>query len=266
MSSYSEKLYRYDTTIDLMLSGSTLHLDNRPMNNKKLKAHKGVTNTLLFSVTDKDRRPQNMFTDHVRAHIISPTNRRRLLTKKLEPAFELGKLTLLLTDGDLQNITSGLYHIYLTYSPDVNEEMPLYSDQNNNVKFEIEITEQVVMDPVATQEETSFSQTSSTLSGGSANVFVSDAMFGNLEKNFQNAQHSVAIYPEGYTGQVLVQASCISTTPNTEDTSKDWFTVKTVDLVNESNISHQTFSVNCNWVRVVSTPTSGTITKVLLRN
>lgn len=266
MSSYSEKLYRYDTKLDLVISQSTLQLDNRPMNNRKLKAHKGVTNTILFSITDKDRKAQNVFTDTLRAHIINPTNRRRLLTKVLEQSFDIGKATLVLTDGDLQNITSGLYHIYLTYSSEPTESMPFFSDQNNNVKFEIEVTDQVVSDPVPTQEETAFSQTSSTLSGGSANVFVSDAMYGNLEKNFQNAQHSIALYPDNYTGQVAIQASCLTGVPSTEDTSKEWFTVKTLDFANQANISHTTFQVNCNWVRVVSTPTSGSISKVQLRN
>lgn len=266
MSSYSEKLYRYDTQVDLVISQSTLHLDNRPMNNKKLKAHKGVTNTILFSITDKDRRPQNVFTCTLRAHIINPTNRRRLFSKILEQSFDIGKATLVLTDGDLQNIERGLYHVYLTYSAEPNEVQPFYSDQNNNVKFEIEITDQVVSTPVATQEETAFSQTSSTQSGGSANVFVSDAMFGNLEKNYQNAQHSIALYPDSFTGQVAIQASCITGVPSTEDTSKEWFTVETLDFVDQQSISHNTFRVNCNWVRVVATPTSGSITKVQLRN
>ena len=34
----------------------------------------------------------------------------------------------------------------------------------------------------------------------------------------------------------------------------------------ESNIVTQTFQTNCNWVRAVIKPTSGTISKVLLRN
>ena len=106
--SYSEKLYRYNDEITLVVNQTTLYLDNRPMNNRKLKAHKGVTNDLTFHVTDKDRKKQNLFNETITAHIIDPTNKRRLLSKDLEPVHELGKALLILTDGDMQNINSGL--------------------------------------------------------------------------------------------------------------------------------------------------------------
>lgn len=264
--SYSEKLYRYDNPVALVLNQTSLYLDNRPMNNRKLKAHKGVTNELLFHVTDKDRKKQNLYTDTITAHIINPTNQRRLLSKDLEPANELGRATLLLTDGDLQNVDAGLYFLHLTYSNDNVEDKAFYSDQNNNVRLEIEVTGQIVQDPVPTQVNDSFLQTGNTMLGDAANTFVSSALLGNLDKNFQNAQHTVALYPSSYTGQVTVQASCIIGTPDSDDASVDWFDVTNIDLTDASNATSKTFSVSCNWVRIVSKPQSGSIDKIMLRN
>lgn len=264
--SYSEKLYRYDNTVALVLSQTSLYLDNKPMNNRKLKAHKGVTNELLFHVTDKDRKKQNLYTDTITAHIINPTDQSRLLSKDLEPANELGKATLLLTDGDMQNIDSGLYFLHLTYSNDAQEDRAFYSDQNNNVRLEIEVTGQVVQDPVPTQVNDSFLQTGNVDLGDAANTFVSSALLGNLAKNFQNAQHTIAIYPSSYTGQVTIQGSCIIGTPDSDDASLDWFDVTNVDLSSADSVTSTTFSVSCNWVRVISKPQSGSLEKIMLRN
>jgi len=79
--------------------------------------------------------------------------------------------------------------------------------------------------------------------------------------------HSIAIYPSSYTGNLTIQASCIESTPNSDDASSDWFNVlSNISLSSESNIVHRTFTVNANWVRVLHTPTSGSISNVLLRN
>jgi hypothetical protein len=266
MSNFSQGLYIYDNEIDVTITSTSILLDNRPMNNRKLKAHKGVTNEFIFNVTNRDRKPQNLYSDTLRASIINPTNKKRLVTKTLEVNMDLGKAKLLLTDGDLQNIERGLYWIYLTRSDSEIESRPLYSDHNNNVRFEIEVTDQVVQDPVATQTNTTFVQTANTMLGDAANILVSSALYGNIEKNFTDSQHTIAVYPDTYTGQVTVQGSCITGTPDNEDDSKDWFNIQNMDISNSSVINHTTFVVSCNWIRVVSKPTSGSISKVLLRN
>ena len=235
------------------------------------------------------------------AYIVSPTNKGRLVTKKLEHTSDVGVVKLILTDGDLQNVKQGLYHMHIVKN-DQNDQtyLPLYSDQQGNARIEIEVTDlngrviyhenanylepgtkrraveievtdQVVQDPVATQEDLTFLQTADTDTGANANVYVSNAMYGNLEKNFQNCQHTVAVYPtSAYTGQVTVQASLISGVPDSDDTSNDWFDVKHIDMTANTQIRTSTFTVSANWIRVVSKPTvsdtTANLTKVLLRN
>lgn len=264
------KLYLYEDTVELVINtdGLGIYVDNRPMNIKKFLAHKGVTNELFFTVRNRDRKLQNVFNESIRAHIVSPTTRTRLLSKVLEHTTDVGKIKLTLLEGDLQNIGSGMYHIYLTRTSQDNIDRPFYSDQNNNVRFDIEITDQTAMEPIPTQEATDFTQVANTLLGDSSNVFVSNAFYGNVDRNFINAQHTIGIYPETFTGNITIQGSCITGVPEQEYNSLDWFNITTIPLSNSSSIAHQTFSVNANWIRIKYTPDdeSSTISKVMLRN
>ncbi len=269
--SYSEhKLYLYQDTVELVINtdGLGIYVDNRPMNIRKLQAHKGVTNELFFTIRNRDRKLQNVFTETLRAYIVSPSTRTRLLSKVLEHTADVGKVKLTLLEGDITNIKPGMYHMYITRSTQEEVDKPLYSDQNNNVKFDIDISEQAFIEPTPTQEDTNFLQTANTLLGDSSNVFVSNALYGNVDRNFLNAQHSIGIYTNTYTGNITIQGSCVSGVPEHEHDSLDWFDVTTVALSNTSSITHRTFSVNCNWVRIVHTPDdeSSSVTKIILRN
>ena len=262
------KLYLYNTSIDLVVSSTSIYVDNKPMNNRILSAHKGVSNEIYFNIRNRDRKLQNVFSDTLRAYIIDPGSKKRLLTKILEHTSDVGIVKLVLVEGDLTNLDAGLYQVHITRSTQEDTDLPVYVDQNNNVKFDIKITDQTSVEPVATQEEAVFSQLANTALGDSSNVFVSSALYGNLDHNFVNAQHSIALYTTSYTGNITIQGSCLQGVPDTDDVSKDWFNITTLALSNSSVITHRTFSVNVNWVRVIHTPdnSSGTIDKVLLRN
>jgi hypothetical protein len=67
---------------------------------------------------------------------------------------------------------------------------------------------------------------------------------------------------------VKIQASCLIGTPEGDDASKDWFDVTTLSLANVSGITHNTFQVNCNWIRIVHYPDDqqSVFDKFLLRN
>jgi hypothetical protein len=267
MSDYGDhRLYLYDDTIELVInSNGNLYVDNRPMNLRTLQAHKGVNNELFFTIRDRDRKLQNVFSDTLRAYLIEPLTKRRVFSKILSHN-SVGKVKLTLTVGDLIDIESGLYHMYITRTNQEDQDLPVYNDQNNNIRFDINITDQTGVEPIPTQQNSTFLQTGNVLLGSDTDIFVTNAMLGNLDHNFSNAQHTVAIYADGYTGEIEIQASCLLNTPNTDHNSKDWFLVDTLSIDNLTGIAHKTFQVNCNWVRIVHRPVSGTITKVLFRN
>jgi hypothetical protein len=259
MSQGNQKLYLYDNIIDIVVDSYGVYVDNRPMNNRKLIAHKGMTNELIFNITDRDRKKQNVFGDTFSANIVNPTTKRRILSKLLEQTTKVGQVKLVLNDGDLVNLDAGLYTIYIVMQKADGSDAPVFTDQNNGLKFQIEISDQIGREPVATQTISSFVESGS-------NVYVSSAMKGNVDRNFNHSLHSLAIYPSGYTGNIVIQGSCLENAPNSDDASTDWFDISNVSLTSSSVLTHRTFKVNANWIRIKHTPTAGSISKVLIRN
>ena len=82
MSYGDHKLFLYDTSVDLVINSDGLYVDNRPMNNKKLIAHKGLSNEIIFNIRNPDRKLQNIDSDNIifelsapnRAGILIPDN------------------------------------------------------------------------------------------------------------------------------------------------------------------------------------------------
>lgn len=259
MSQGNHKLYLYEDYIDLVIDSNGVYVDNRPMNNRKLIAHKGITNELVFNITNRDRKKQNVFGDTFSGNIINPTTKRRVLSKLLEQTTKVGQVKLVLNDGDLANLDAGLYTIYITMLKSDGTDAPVFTDQNSGLKFQIEISDQVSEEPVTTQSTSSF------LESGS-NVYVSSAMYGNADRNFNHSLHSLAIYPSSYSGVITIQGSCLENAPNSDDASTDWFNISNVSLTASSVLTHRTFQVNANWLRIKHVPTAGTISKVLIRN
>lgn len=256
------RLFLYEDAVDLVVTTNSFYVDNRPMNNKSLIAHKGLTNTIKFNIRNRDRKLQSVFADELVAYLVNPATKKRLVTKRLENTSDVGIVKLYLTKGDIQDIDAGLYKIYITRTNSEGVDLPIYSNQNNDISFDIEISGQAVFDPVPTQVDESLTQVS-------ANVYASSALFGNLDRNFNHAQHSVAIHPSTYTGNVKVQASCLLGAPGSDDASNDWFDVTgNIALTSDSNVFCRSFKVNANWVRVLSYPddANSSITKVQLRN
>ena len=108
MAQSDHRLYLYDNIIDLVIGTDGLYVDNRPMNNRKLTAHKGLTNEILFNIRNRDRKLQNVFSDVLSAYLINPTTKRRLFYKLLEHTDTVGQVKLVLDEGDLRNVTAGL--------------------------------------------------------------------------------------------------------------------------------------------------------------
>lgn len=257
----SAKLYIYDTRIGLVITSDNIIVDNRPMYQRTIVAHKGLHNRINFEIRNRDRQLQNVYSQELVAYIIEPGTGRRLVTRMLETTQTMGEAVLDLIPGDIQNLEAGRYHMYVTRStPEFINDLPLYANQDNDLRFDIEITDQALVSPVATQEDNDFRETST-------GVFVSTSMPGNIYRNFPNAQHSMAIYLSSFVGDVKIQASCVGGSPDTDDASPDWFDVysETVTEADDGILEH-TFQANVNWIRVVFEAASGTVSKVQLRN
>ena len=269
MSYGDHKLFLYDEVVDLVIGSDGLYVDNRPMNNKKLTAHKGLSNELIFNVRNKDRKLQNVGIDVLRGTLYHPSTGKRIFSRVLEHTGSTGQVKLVMAEGDTTNLEPGLYQLYVSRETPEGNNLPVFADQNNNIKFDIQIVDQTRLTPVDTQTAnvSQFMQVTNTNNGDSSNVFVTSAFKGNQSRNFTSCLHSIAIHPDTFTGNFSIQASCVENTPDTSNSSSDWFNVVSdVSLTSNSTIYHNTFQVNANYIRVLSEPTAGNISLVQLRN
>ena len=76
---------------------------------------------------------------------------KEFLQKVLEHTGSKGQIKLTIVEGDLTNLESRLYQIYISRENMEGNDLPVYSDQNNNIKFDIEVLDQTNLKPVETQ-------------------------------------------------------------------------------------------------------------------
>ena len=59
------RLYLYEDVFEVVLTESSMYLDNRPMNNRKVQLHKGLLNEIFFHVRNRDRKLQMVNNLHI---------------------------------------------------------------------------------------------------------------------------------------------------------------------------------------------------------
>lgn len=264
------KLFLYETTVELTVTTNGVYVDNRPMNNTtRLVAHKGLNNEIKFTIRNRDRKPQNVSSSTITAYLIDPNTKRRVVSKILEnTGTDIGVVTLVLTNADLQNVSPGLFRMHIARSEADGTESPVFTDQANNVRFDIEITDQADEVPIATQSVTTFQQLANINLGDSANIYGTSALYGNVDRNFEDGLHTMAFYTTTYTGNISIEGSCVEGVPSGGLASTDWFVISNVALANVTSITSTTFNINANWIRVLSYPDDGvsSLDQVQLRN
>lgn len=283
------KVFLYDHVVQLLAVGDTFCSckDNGPMNNNvPLRAHKGLDNKLIFRVLGPDRTPFDISCDQqVYARIIDPDNRKVCLEKlcRLGPA--KGIITLELDAGDLALIHAGLYEIVLIRTqsfvsnvPDYYVEKPLYSDMDDNVAMEIEITEQAFKAP----------QPSITLLPGDwtpdiiiptfgppSPCFYSPRIPGGRVLNHIESVQTFSTYTRNFTGVLEIFGS-LEETPDPYLNNARWFKIypssmsQDIEFIGYTGTQAWTFSANFMWLKFRYFPSqqvldSGVLEKLIVR-
>lgn len=271
----SHTLYNFGfPNIELVFTTDVVQVDNRPMNQKKVTVHKGVTNKIDFTVRDRDRQLVDVSSSTVTASLVSADTGRRIFQKIMEvQGLPTGQAQLIIPPSDIAPLQVGLYNLSITYSDDGGvTEFPLYSNQNDHVLINLDLRSTLEFDPDPTQETTTFTLVDP---GNSEPVYyVSDPFNGNQEQNQSHCLHTIAFYMDQFVGEVTVQGSLQETVPNAENET-DWFDINVQGDIGSPEIPFTTaftgidpfnFTVNAVWIRVKYTVTSGSITKIQLRN
>lgn len=274
------KLYLYKNFIDLLISNDKICVakDNAPMNNYKIKLHKGIDNKIDFRVYDRDRKEQNVSNLVVRALICDKITKERIIDKFCDAGYSKGSLVLNIREGEIADVAPGFYKLIVTSETELvyGQEGDVignafYTNHNSDIEIEVEITETATILPEPTFEITTWTpqrliQNSKLISYYTAAVPCSRV------KNHIDPLHTVAMYLKNYSGKIQVLATLEHTPPQD---LKEWFPIDITSLDNFINIEnttgifHFTFKSQFMWIRILHTPkdgTDGVIEKVLIRN
>lgn len=282
------KVYMYDHVRQLLVVGDTFCncRDNGPMNNTPLRAHKGLDNKLIFRVLGPDRAPVDVACNNqVYARIIDPENRKVVLEKlcRLGPA--KGLITLELDSGDIVDIHAGLYEMVLIRTqdfianvPNYYVEKPLYSDINNNVSMELEITEQAFKAPhpsvVLLPEDWTPDIIVPTF-GPPMPCFYSSRIPGGRVQNHKDSVHTFSTYTRNFTG-ILEIWGTLEETPDPYLDHARWFKIypstmsRDIEFMQYTGTQAWTFSANFLWLKFRYFPSQevldpGIIEKLIVR-
>lgn len=277
------KLYLYDHVFQLLMVDGYLCLqkDNGPMNKQPLKAHRGIDNRLIFRVLNPDRIPVDVaFNKQVYARIIDPSNNTIVLEKlcRLGPA--KGIINLELDAGDLALVNPGLFSMVLISTEDFivgvsdyTMEKPLYTDLNDNISMEIEITEQAFKAPIPSITLNPEDWTPDILIGimtPPQPCFYSQRIPGARVQNHINSVHSFSTYTENFTGILEVWGS-LEETPDPYLSETRWFKIypstmsQDITYTGYTGTESWTFTENCMWIKFRYFPSTDVLDPGVMR-
>jgi hypothetical protein len=256
------------------------------MSKNPIKCHKGVDNKIFFRALQPDRVPYDVACNQqVYARVIDPDNKTVVLEKlcKLGPA--KGIITLELDSGDIARIAAGIYNMVLIRTkefvvnvPDYYVEMPMFSDMDNNVSMELEITEQAFKSPIPSVTLLPGDWTPdimAPLMGAPRPCFYSSRIPGSRVQNHVDSVHSFSTYTKDFTGILEIWGS-LEETPDPYLNHNRWFEIfpttmsTSIEYIGYTGTQAWTFSANFMWLKFRYFPSTevlnpGVLEKLIVR-
>ena len=283
------KVYIYDHVRQLLAVGDTFCpiRDTGPMNKTAILAHRGVDNKIIFRALGPDRIPFDIsFSQQVYARIIDPTNNTVVIEKLCNLGPAKGIITLELNSGDIADIASGLYSMvlirteeFVAGTPNYYIEKPLYSDMQDNISMEIEITDQALKTPlpsITILPEHWVQDVLSPLTGQPRPCFYTSRIPGGRVMNHKDSVQSFSVYTENFTG-VLEIWGTLEETPSAYLDDTRWFKIypssmsQDIEYIGYTGTQAWTFSANVLFMKFRYFPSTevldpGKVLKLIVRN
>lgn len=221
-------LFRYDEWHDLLYDNGVFTCacnltDNRPMNERVVKLHRGVDNEVKFRVFDSDRKRTRVDNLRIDITLINKENHELCFKTKARHLPERGVFVATFHEGDLVNMAPGFYDFVVTgqtwaipEQPGEIVSTPFYTDTAANMRLVAEVTTQGEKLPLPTitvfseNPKTGISDwvcTNEVVDNVYARVYHSSPIQANRLKNYKRGTHSFALTCEEFTGLFQVRGS-----------------------------------------------------------
>ena len=238
------------------------HGRNSKVYDRRITLHRGVSNPITFTFKNEDQKAQDITTKTYEFNLIDSESKKAVVTKTLtilddgSTVSTKGDASCTITEGDLLDLDAKFYNFAVREVKSDGSREVTYSDTGYAAAGTVEILDGAYPEFIASTSVSAF-----TLSG---NVFTSSAIDGKPGINNNQALHTIAIYPNDFSGTVTVQGTMVSTSP----TDNDYFTITSTELSSASDVSTLNFNGIFENVRFKAERTSGTtgrIDKILYR-
>ena len=249
--------YLVTNRINIVADVAGFITEYRPVYNRQIQLYKGVDNVIEFKVVNADQKAVDISTYTPTVYAFDET-KTLVVEKQGVVSSTKGVFTVTITENDLLNIKQQ----YLGYNVLLHTESGktlTYAHSNFDNDATMYVNARTMPGPLATYEVTQFQETSVNSS-----VWVSESITAQPAINGNEALHTAAVYTDGYTGDVVVQA----TLDNQVTDNTVWANVSTLSFTGAET---QPKPVNFNGVfsflrfKTDANP-ANTITKVLVRN
>ncbi len=281
------KLFSYENRLDLLYCDNQIRscvvTSNSPLNNKIIRIHKGVDNSIRFCVLNPDRRPVSVDHLSIRCRFVSTENNERVLDLTAQITSTKGDVKLNISEGSLVPVAAGFYHLIVTGEeallPGVvggeSFATPFYVDNAGDIIATVEIVASADTTPNPSVEILTDDWRIAN-EVGAPTTFYSSAIAGARVKNHINAVHTFSVATTAFTGTLQLKGS-LDLQPSSE--IRNYFPIDItsgtdiITFTNFTGITSHTFEANFLWMIFVYVPDTslpdppgpGVIDKVLLR-
>ena len=241
---------------------SGYHGRNSKVYDRRLTLHRGVSNPISFTFKNEDQKAQDITSKTYEFNVIDIESKVSVLTKTLtilddgSTVSTKGDASCTITEGDLLELDAKFYNFSVKEVKSDGSREVTYANTGYAAAGTIELLDGAYPEFTASTSVSTFTLSSDT--------FTSSAIDGKPGINNNQALHTIAIYPNNFSGTLKIEGTMVSTSP----TDNDYFTITTSTLSSASSVSSLNFTGVFQNVRFVADRTSGTtgrIDKILYR-
>tara|TARA_Y100000287_G_C14120028_1_gene304454 strand:- start:18 stop:800 length:783 start_codon:yes stop_codon:yes gene_type:complete len=236
---------------------------NSKVYDRRLTLHRGVSNPITFTFKNEDQKTQTITTKTYEFNMIDSESKKAVLTKTLtilddgSTVSTRGDASCTITEGDLLPLDAKFYNFAVREVKSDGSREITYSDTGYAAAGTVELLDGAYPEFVPSTEINSFTGTGGPLQ------YTSGAIDARPGVNNNKALHTIQIYPQSFTGKLIVQGTMASS-----PSDSDFFTVTSSTLSSASTPSTLNFtgvyhSVRFSWDN--DPDNTGKIDKILYR-
>jgi hypothetical protein len=239
------------------------HGRNSNVYDRRLTLHRGVDNPITFTFKNEDQKAQDITSKTYELNVIDTESKKAVLTKTLtilddgSTVSTKGDASCTITEGDLIGLDAKFYNFAVRDVASDNSRTVTYSSTGYAAAGSIELLDGAYPEFIPSASVTQFTGTGGPLQ------FTSSAIDARPGINNNKALHTIAIYPQAFSGKVIVQGTMASS-PSDDDfvtvTSTTFSDASTPSTLNFTGVFH---SVRFSYDN--DPDTTGKIDKILYR-